>query len=237
MDISVISDSDVNLASSKLNLQGTANLRVNGTAAQPSVLGRVNLTAGDLIFRGIRYILQPSTLEFVDPYQISPRVNLAVDTTIQEYDVHMLFRGTLDRLRTTYTSEPALPPSDIINLLVFGKTEEAQAANPTPGNLGAESAIASSVSSQLTSRVEKVAGISQLSVDPVLGGNGQNPGARVTVQQRVTGNVFVTFATDATSTQSQVIKLEYQATPRVSVSGVRDQNGGFAFDIRIKKTW
>ena len=97
--------------------------------------------------------------------------------------------------------------------------------------------IASSVSGQITSRVEKVAGISQLSVDPVLGANGVNPGARVTVQQRVTGNMFVTFATDATSTQTQVIKLEYQATPRVSVSGVRDQNGGFAFDVRIKKTW
>jgi translocation and assembly module TamB len=239
MDISVISTGDLNLASSKLSLQGTANLRVSGTAAQPSVLGRVNLTAGDLLYRGNRYLLQASTLDFVDPYQISPRVNLAVDTTIQEYDVHMLFRGTLDRLRTTYTSEPALPPSDIINLLVFGKTAEVDTANPTPGNLGAESIIASSVSSQLnlTSRVEKVAGISQLSVDPVLGGNGQNLGARVTVQQRVTGNMFVTFATDATSTQTQVIKLEYQATPRVSVSGVRDQNGGFAFDIRIKKTW
>jgi translocation and assembly module TamB len=237
LDVNVISTSDLNLASSKLSLQGTANLRVSGTAAQPSVLGRVNLSAGDLIYRGNRYLLQPSALDFVDPNQISPRVNLAVDTTIQQYDVHMLFRGTLDRLRTTYTSEPALPPSDIINLLVFGKTTEAQAANPTPGNLGAESMIASSVSSQLTSRVEKVAGISQLSVDPVLGGNGQNPGARLTVQQRVTGNMFVTFATDATSTQTQVIKLEYQATPRVSVSGVRDQNGGFAFDIHIKKTW
>jgi len=241
MDISVISDNDVNLASSKLNLQGTANLRVSGTAAQPSVLGRVNLTAGDLIFQRNRYILQPSTLEFVDPYQISPRVNLAVDTTIQEYNVHMVFRGTLDRLRTTYTSEPALSPSDIINLLVFGTTKDVQevlAANSTPGNMGAESKIASEVTSKLTSRVEKAAGFSQLSVDPVLGGgNGQNPGARVTVQQRVTGNVFVTFATDATSTQSQVIKLEYQATPKLSVSGVRDQNGGFAFDIRIKKTW
>ena len=51
------------------------------------------------------------------------------------------------------------------------------------------------------------------------------------------GNLFVTFATDATSTQREVIKLEYQATPRVSLSGVRDQNGGFAFDVRIKKTW
>jgi translocation and assembly module TamB len=241
LNVNVVSTSDLNLSSTQLSLQGAANLRIGGTAGQPSVLGRVNLTGGDLIFRGNRYLLQPSTLDFVDPYRIEPRVNLAVDTTVKDYNVHMLFRGTVDRLRTTYTSEPALPPSDIINLLVFGKTggEQAaeQAANTTPGTLGAESMIASSVSSEVTGRVEKIAGISQLSVDPVLGGNGQDPGARVTVQQRVTGNLFVTFATDATSTQRQVIKLEYQATPRVAVSGVRDQNGGFALDVRIKKTW
>jgi translocation and assembly module TamB len=237
LDIGVLSTDDLNLASSKLSLQGAANLRIRGTAAEPVVLGRMNLTGGDLIFRGNRYLLEPSTLDFVDPYKIEPRVNLAVQTKVQQYDIHMLFRGTMDQLRTTYTSEPPLPPSDIINLLVFGKTSEAQAANPTPGNLGAESMIASSVSSQLTSRVEKIAGISQLSIDPVLGGNQQDPGARVTIQQRVTGNLFVTFATDATSTQRQVIKLEYQATPRVGLSGVRDQNGGFAVDVRIKKTW
>ena len=63
------------------------------------------------------------------------------------------------------------------------------------------------------------------------------PAFRGLIQQRVTGNLFVTFATDATSTDREVIKLEYQATPRVSLSGTRDQNGGFAFDVRIKKTW
>jgi translocation and assembly module TamB len=237
LDIAVQSTSDLNLSSSKLSLQGAANLRVRGTAADPSLLGRVNITGGDLIFRGNRYVLQPSSLDFINPYRIEPRMNVSVDTTVQQYTIHMLFRGNIDQLRTTYTSEPALPPSDIINLLVFGKTTEAAAANPTPGNLGAESLIASSVSSQVTNRIEKIAGISQLSIDPVLGGNQQDPGARVTIQQRVTGNLFVTFATDATSTQRQVIQLEYQATPRVSFSGVRDQNGGFAFDVRIKKTW
>ena len=237
LDITVQSTNDLNLRSSQLSLQGAANLRVRGTAADPTLLGRVNVTGGDLIFRGNRYVLQPSSLDFINPYQIEPRVNLSVDTRVQEYTIHMLFRGTTDRLRTTYTSEPALPPSGIINLLVFGKTTEAAEANPTPGNLGAESLIASSVSSQVTSRIEKIAGISQLSIDPVLGGNQQNPGARVTIQQRVTGNLFVTFATDATSTDREVIKLEYQATPRVSLSGTRDQNGGFAFDVRIKKTW
>jgi hypothetical protein len=120
---------------------------------------------------------------------------------------------------------------------VFGKTTETQAANPTSGNVGAQSLIASSVSNQLTGQIEKVAGISRLSVDPVLGGNQQDPSARITIQQRVSGNVFVTLATDATSTQRQVIKLEYQPTSRVSISGVRDQNGGLAIDLRMRKTW
>src|SRR5204862_5522249 len=132
--------------------------------------------------------------------------------------------------------EPPLPPSKIITLLVFGKTTTAQAAEPTTASMGAESMIASGVAGKVNNSIEKIAGISQLSSDPVLR-NQQDPGARITIQQRVSGNLFVTFATDATSTGREVIKLEYQATPRVGVSGVRDQNGGFAVDVRIKRTW
>jgi translocation and assembly module TamB len=47
----------------------------------------------------------------------------------------------------------------------------------------------------------------------------------------------VTFSTDVTSTQDQVIQLQYKISPRVSFSGTRDQNGGFGFDTRIHKTW
>jgi translocation and assembly module TamB len=201
------------------------------------MVGRVNVTEGELIFRGNRYLLEPSIIDFVDPYRIEPRLNLAVNTEVEDYRIRMLLRGTLDQIRTTYTSEPPLPPADIINLLVFGKVTGTAGATGL-GNLGAESIIASSVSDQVTNRIENIVGISQFSIDPVLGGSGsQDPGARITIQQRVTGNLFVTYATDATSTQRQVIKLEYQATPRVAVSGVRDQNGGFAFDIRMKNTW
>jgi hypothetical protein len=93
------------------------------------------------------------------------------------------------------------------------------------------------VSNELTSRIERIVGISQLSIDPLLGGTRRDPSARITIQQRVTGDLYVTFSTDASSTQRDVIKLEYQAAPRIYISGIRNQNGGFAFDIRIKKTW
>ena len=130
---------------------------------------------------------------------------MAVNTTINQYDIQMHFWGPADHLHTNYSSDPALPPSDIINLIAFGKTSEAQAANPTPpGTLGAESLVASQVSSQITNRVEKLAGVSQLSIDPELGSSQQSPGARVAIQQRVTSKIFVTFSTDVTSTDSQV---------------------------------
>jgi len=236
LDVTVQSTNQINLATSKLSLQGAANLAVRGTAAQPVVVGRVNLSGGDLIFRGNRYVIQPSTLDLVNPVRTEPIMNLAAQTTIEQYNIQLLLRGTMDQLRTSYTSDPPLPPADIINLLVFGKTIEASNASSSPGNLGAESVIASTVSGQVTSRIEKIAGISQLSVDPILGSNQQN-GAKVTIRQRVTGNLFVTFATDTTSTERQVIKLEYQVSPKMSMSGVRDQNGGFALDIRRRKTW
>ncbi len=82
-----------------------------------------------------------------------------------------------------------------------------------------------------------MAGISQLSIDPVLGSSQQSPGARIAIQQRVTSKIFVTFATDLTSTQQQAVKLEYQLNRRTSFNAVRNQNGGLSFEITFRKDW
>jgi len=213
---------------------------VRGTAASPVILGRVNLNNGDIILNGNRFLLEGGTIQFVNPSETQPVVNLSMKTSIQQYDLYLRFNGSVDHLRTNYTSNPALPSADIINLLAFGQTTEAASANPsTPANQAAESLVASQVSSQFTSRISKIAGISQLSISPVLtSGTSQGPaGANITIQQRVTGNLFVTFSSNVASTQSQTIQGQYQISPRVAISATRDPNGGFAVDALIKKTW
>ena len=139
-----------------------ANLRVTGTAAQPVLLGRINLTGGDLIFQGNRYVLQNGVIDFVNPTRTEPNINASVTTTILQYNIGLRFEGPLDRLRTSYSSTPALPPADIINLIAFGKTQEAANATATTANQTAEQSIASAVSGQVTSRVQNFAGLSQL---------------------------------------------------------------------------
>jgi translocation and assembly module TamB len=239
LNLGVSSSNNINLVSRTLSIGGSANLRVRGTAAQPVILGRVNLNGGDIILNGTRFVLNGGTIEFVNPSETQPVVNLALNTTIQQYNISMRFNGPIDQLRTNYSSDPSLPAADIINLLAFGETTEASAATATPANQAAESLVASQVSSQVTSRISKVAGISQLSINPVLAGstNQGPPGANITIQQRVTGNLFVTFSSNVASTQYQTIQGQYQLSPRVALSATRDQSGGFGFDTLIKKTW
>ena len=229
--LAVQSTSQMNLVSRGFSLQGSANLRVVGTADNPVILGRANITSGDLIFNGNRYLLQAGSIEFVNPSETEPVVNLAATTTINQYNIDIRLHGPASQLQTSYNSDPALPPVDIINLIARGQTTEAAAQQTT----SAQATIASTVSSQVTSRVAKIAGISQLSIDPGLGGQGSNNSPRIAVQQRVTGNLFVTFATDLTGTQREEIQVQYKVTPKWSVSGTRDQNGGFGFEARAHK--
>jgi translocation and assembly module TamB len=239
LNLAVRSTNNVNLTSRALSVDGSANLQVRGTAADPVILGRVNLNGGDVILNGDRFVLNGGTIQFVNPTETQPVVNLSLNTTIQQYNISLRFNGPVDQLRTEYNSDPALPSADIINLLAFGKTSEASAATATPANQAAESLLASQVSSQVTSRISKIAGISQLSINPVLAGSNSQgpPGANITIQQRVTGNLFVTFSTNVASTQGQTIQGQYQVSPRVAVSATRDPNGGFAVDTLIKKSW
>jgi translocation and assembly module TamB len=236
LNIAVQTANNLNAVSSKLSIEGAANLTVGGTAADPVILGRTTLTSGDIFFLGKRYEVQSGTIEFANSARTQPTLNLYVTTTVQQYNITLNFVGPLERLRTNYTSDPSLPPSDIINLIAFGKTAAASAsAAGTPTSVGAESVLAQGVSGQVSGSLEKLAGISQLSIDPLAGTNPNDPGSQISVQQRVSGNLLLTFSTDVTSTQNQAVQLQYNVKRNVSVSALRDQNGGYAVDVRIRK--
>jgi translocation and assembly module TamB len=240
LNIALQSTSEMNLASSQVSLQGNANLRVVGTVADPVILGRTNLTGGDIFLTNNRYVIQNGTVDFLNATMIEPVVNVQVSTTVNNYNINLHFQGPVERLQTTYTSDPPLPAVDIINLLAFGKTTEAAAANPSPtGVAGGEALLAQGVAGQVSSKVAKIAGVSSLSIDPALGtgSNQSTPGARIAVQERVSGNLFVTFATDVTSTQNQEIEVLYHFNPRWSINVIRDQNGGLGVDAKYRKSF
>ncbi len=226
--IGVQSQENLNATSSQISIEGAANLRVGGTAANPVITGRTTLTSGELFYRNVRYQLQQGVITFDNPNETHPVMNVSVTTTVEQYNLTLNLRGPLDKLTTSYVSDPPLATADIINLVARGKTTQESAA----ASDSTDSMIASQAASELSSSVQKLAGISSLQIDPTVGGNNQNPSARIAIQQRVTKNLLFTFSTDVTQPGSEIVQGEYQVNKHWSVSVQRDQLGGVSIDGR-----
>lgn len=113
LQIAVQSKGNLSATSSQVSLEGSANLNVTGTLANPVITGRTDLTSGELFYRNVRYQLLRGVITFEDPNRTSPVLNVAVATTVEQYNLTLNLRGPFEKLNTSYTSDPPLPTADV----------------------------------------------------------------------------------------------------------------------------
>ena len=243
-DIEALSAPDARMEWPGAQLQADANLRVRGTWEHPILLGHIHILSGDLYFAGNRYRVTRGDLNFSNPFRLDPILNVEASTTIQQYEITLNFNGPASKLTLAYRSDPPLPANDIVTLLALGQTSSEATARSggtsQSGTAGASAILSEAISSQLGGRLERLFGITRFRVDPGLAGVGstgsqQSAASRVTVEQQITRNLTITYVSNVSSTQQQVIQVEYNVDRNVSIVGLRDQNGTFGIDIKIKK--
>ncbi|HEY8714864.1 MAG TPA: translocation/assembly module TamB domain-containing protein, partial [Candidatus Acidoferrum sp.] len=243
-DVEAASSPDARMEWPGAELEADANLRVRGTFEHPILLGHIHLLSGELFFAGNRYRVARGDINFANPFRLDPVLNVEASTTIQQYEITLNFNGPSSKLALAYRSDPPLPSNDIVALLALGQTS-AEGTSRSGGtsqsaSSGATALLSEAVSSQLGNRLQKLFGITRLRVDPGLAtvgstGSDQNAGARVTVEQQVTRNLTITYVSNVSSTQEQVIQVEYTVNRNISVVALRDYNGTFGIDVKIKK--
>jgi translocation and assembly module TamB len=243
-DIEALSTADARMEWPGAELQAEANLRVRGTWEHPILLGHIHILSGSLYFAGNRYRVSRGDLNFANPFRLDPVLNVEATTTIQQYEITLNFNGPASKLTLAYRSDPPLPANDIITLLALGQTSSEattrSGGTSQGGTAGASAILSEAISSQLGGRLERLFGITRFRVDPGLAGVGstgseQNAAARVTVEQQIARNLTITYVSNVSSTQQQVIQVEYNVDRNVSIVALRDQNGTFGIDIKIKK--
>jgi translocation and assembly module TamB len=247
LDVEASSTPDARLEWPGAHLEAESNLRVRGTADHPILLGHIHVLSGDLYFRDNHYKVTRGDLNFANPFRLDPVINFEATTNIQQYEITLNFSGQASKMGFSYRSDPPLPGNDIVTLLALGQTSSestlragATGQSGAAANSGATALLSEAISSQLGGRVERLFGITRFRVDPGLAGvgstgSGQNVAARITVEQQVTRNLTVTYVSNVSSTQQQVIQVEYNVTRNISIVGLRDQNGTFGVDIKFKK--
>ena len=240
LDIHVVSTPELQLQTSLAKISGDVDLRLRGTATRPAVLGRVNIVEGDIYFNGTKYRLQRGDITFINPVRVEPVLDVQATTTVRGYDISLGFYGPMSRLSTTYRSDPPLATADIVSLLAFGRKREESAVQLGQTQTLPEAAsyqiLGQALNAAVSSRVQKIFGVSRIKIDPqpqIAGYNAAAPS--VTIEQQVANKLTITYISNLSRTNYQTIQGEYNVNRNLSIVAVRDWNGIVSFDVRVRQ--
>jgi translocation and assembly module TamB len=244
LDVAVRTAPELQMKTAVARLSGYADLKLRGSLARPSVLGRADILEGDATFNGIKFRLERGDITFANPVAIEPQVNLQATTHVRNYDLDVTVTGTPDRLNVNYRSEPPLPKSDIIALLALGRTsEESEQLQQQSGRAlfndeATNLIINQAISSTVGNRMQKLFGVSRIKIDPQGLTTETNPsgrGPQITIEQEFANNLSLSYSTNVSQSSQQIIQGEYYINRNLSVLGTRDQNGVVSFDVRMRR--
>ncbi len=245
LDVHVVTTPELQMQTAVARLSGNADLRVHGTADRPAILGRVEVLEGEISFNGNKYKLERGDVTFANPAKTQPLIDLQATTRVRDYDITVQFRGdasVTNGLKVTWQSEPQLPEADVIALLALGRTREESASASQSGTFGfggeaSNLLINQALNSTVNSRLQRLFGASRVKVDPQGLASETNVvrGPQVTVEQQVANNLTLTYSTNVSVSNQQIIQVEYNVTRNVSIVALRDQNGVVSFDFKIRR--
>jgi translocation and assembly module TamB len=242
LDVHVTSAPQLDINNTYAKLAGDIDLFVRGTAVNPSVLGHVSITEGEATFAGTHYVLQHGDIYFTNPVKIDPTIDLEASAHVEDYDVIIGLHGTPEKLTPVFRSEPPLSEQDIFSLLALGRTQEEQAIyseqqSQAGVNSTADSILGGALNATISSRINKLFGGGSVKIDPTFVSGTGNSTARITVQQQVSKNGTVTYATNVNSTAQQLIQGQYNLTQNVSILALRDESGVFSFLVKLHRRY
>ena len=242
MDIHVVSAPQLDFQNSYAKLAGDVDLRIRGTLAQPAVLGRISITEGNATFAGTKYELQHGDIYFSNPVRINPTLDLTATAHVEDYDITIGLSGTASKPVPTFRSEPPLSEQDIFSLLALGRTQEEQQIysnmqEQAGVNSTADALLGGALNATLSSRIQKLFGGGSVKIDPTYVSGTGNATARITVEQQVSKNATLTYATNVNSTAEQLIQGEISLTENLSVIAVRDESGVFSLIFKLRRRY
>ena len=235
------------------DITGSVSLRVTGDANEPIIAGRVTVTSGTVVLlNDQRYDIQRGVVDFPAQLGASPIINVQAETDIGIYQVFLGASGPIaepESLNVTLRSNPGLPQAGVVSLVTTGNLTNTEGGIPSLAQTGINTAAGvlteNIINAPIRRATDKLFGLNRFEIDPVLAGQrGINPGARLTVGRQINRNLLITYSTNLSADQNQVLALEYRLSNKMSfvaqyeqapVSSVTQRRDNFSFEVRFRR--
>jgi translocation and assembly module TamB len=253
-DIQIEAPGTLRIDNNLARLTASADLRLQGTYDQPVLTGRAEIVRGEVVnFIGNRYTITRGTIDFANPRAIDPYFDIEAETRIrvgdQTYRVTLGILGTSQRIAPTISSDPPLPTSDIL-ALILGETPDLSNAELRGLTADRNEAdlieaigavlLGQPLSDPLAIVAEEVLGRgTTVQIIPGLGsGTEGDPflaSARVVIGRRISNRVYLTYAQAlGSSTREQIVVLEFDQNDRIAWVITQNQDQTFAIEFRVR---
>jgi translocation and assembly module TamB len=242
LDVAIESAPNLQLSTAlSRDVEAEIGLRLRGTPDHPVLLGSVTANQGDIKVFGTRYSINRGEVSFVNAVKIEPVLDLDLETQTRGISVDITISGTFNKLNLNYRSDPPLQPRDIIALLTVGRAptvtnaSNAQAVTDTSALQSGANTVLGQAISPVSNRLQKLFGITNIKIDPLVQGITNTPQARLTLEQQISRDITVTYVTNLSQTSEQIFRMEWALNRQFSIVALRDDNGEFGIDFQYKK--
>ncbi|HEY0111869.1 MAG TPA: translocation/assembly module TamB domain-containing protein [Allosphingosinicella sp.] len=120
LDLRLRADNRLFIAGMGLESEWSADLRVQGTTATPSIVGEADVIRGTYSFSGQRFEVTRGHIAFTGARPPNPRIDLVASADIRDVQVNINVSGSANNPQIAFTSQPGLPQDEIMARILFG---------------------------------------------------------------------------------------------------------------------
>ncbi len=231
LNVTVRMPNRVFVRGSGLDSEWQGNLRVQGSAAEPSILGNLESVRGHFDFLDTRFQITRGIISLDGMHPPSPRVDIIAEATGKDVLARLIVTGFATSPQIALESDPSLPQDEILARLLFGRNLSqitpmqgirlARAARSLLGNNGEPG---------IMERTRRILGVDRLEVREGLEADAP---AAIGIGKYLSEDIYVDIQRDIGG-QGGRARVEVEITPNISLEGQAGSDASTGLGINWK---
>jgi autotransporter translocation and assembly factor TamB len=213
----------------------SGDMQITKKLQQPFILsGGITMVRGFATVYGKKFVMQEGQVTFPGSPEINPFVNITITHTVSNYLVTIHVSGQARQPQINFSSTPELDQSDILSLLIVGKTMD-RLTSSDQANLSSQlgGAAGSLVAGKLQEAIGGALGLDTLTISP-----GDSSGAAgLSVGQYVTQDLYLSYEVGMGKDGGNRVGIEYSISRDLKLKAGTSDKGDSTINFLWRKDY
>lgn len=231
LDMTVRAPNRVFVRGRGLDSEWQGNLKIQGSAAQPSILGNLQVVRGFFDFLDKRFQITRGVISFDGTSPPSPLLDITAEARGKDVLARLLVTGFATSPKIELESDPQLPRDEILARLLFGRNlSQITPVQAVKLAQAVRTLTAENGGPGIMGRTRRLLGIDQFELRE---GLGESAPAGIGLGKYLTDEIYVDVQRDISGQAGRAL-VEVEVTPNLAVQGLAGSDASTGLGIKWK---